>query len=72
MAMTKPRMLVTGGSGYLAPAATASVTVSINGNAAGLPPGLYNETVAWPATPKFSTPYGDQGYMLNYTNSVVV
>ncbi len=31
--------------------------------------GLYNETVAWPATPAFSTPYGEQGYMINYTNS---
>ena len=31
--------------------------------------GLFNEIVAWPDTPKFTTPYGDQGYMLNYTNS---
>ncbi|NNC87705.1 MAG: hypothetical protein HKN82_04505 [Akkermansiaceae bacterium] len=31
--------------------------------------GLYNEAVAWPVTPKFSTPYGEQAYLLNYTNS---
>ncbi|MCH7226976.1 Ig-like domain-containing protein [Haloferula sp. A504] len=31
--------------------------------------GLYNETVVWPATPPFTTPYGNQAYYLNYTNS---
>jgi hypothetical protein len=31
--------------------------------------GHYNETVAWPATPAFTTPYGNQAYYLNYTNS---
>lgn len=31
--------------------------------------GLFNENVAWPATPAFSTPYGDQGYILDYSNS---
>ncbi|BCX46311.1 hypothetical protein HAHE_02190 [Haloferula helveola] len=33
--------------------------------------GLFNETVAWPATPPFGTPYGDQAYYLNYTNSAL-
>ena len=33
--------------------------------------GLYNETVAWPATPLFSTPYGKQAYYLNYSNSAL-
>lgn len=31
--------------------------------------GLFNETVAWPDTPEFSTPFGDQAYLLNYSNS---
>ncbi|PXA04786.1 hypothetical protein DDZ13_06360 [Coraliomargarita sinensis] len=31
--------------------------------------GLYNETVAWPDTPEFTTPYGDQGYFLNYSTT---
>ena len=31
--------------------------------------GLYNETVAWPATPPFTTPYGAQAYCCSYTNS---
>jgi hypothetical protein len=31
--------------------------------------GLYNESVIWPATPPFSTPFGAQAYYLNYTNS---
>jgi len=31
--------------------------------------GLYNEIVAWPDTPYFSTPFGEQAYMLNYSNS---
>src|SRR6476660_4952193 len=28
--------------------------------------GLYNETVAWPATAAFTTPYESQAYYLNY------
>ena len=31
--------------------------------------GLYNEAVAWPETPKFTTPFGKQSYFLNYSNS---
>ncbi len=31
--------------------------------------GLYNEKSQWPATPPFSTPYGEQAYFLNYANS---
>lgn len=31
--------------------------------------GLYHSFSAWPATPDFSTPYGDQAYFLNYSNS---
>ena len=31
--------------------------------------GLYNEGVVWPATPLFETPFGEQGYKLNYSNS---
>ncbi|MBT8045298.1 MAG: hypothetical protein KJO79_10145, partial [Verrucomicrobiae bacterium] len=31
--------------------------------------GLYNDFVAWPGTSKFSTPYGDQGYMLAYSTT---
>lgn len=31
--------------------------------------GLYNEFVAWPAVPRFTTPYGDQGYLIDYTNA---
>jgi methionine-rich copper-binding protein CopC len=31
--------------------------------------GLYNEAVVWPDTPLFETPYGEQGYKLDYTNS---
>ncbi|MDA7881670.1 Ig-like domain-containing protein [Akkermansiaceae bacterium] len=33
--------------------------------------GLFNEFVAWPGTPDFSTPFGEQGYFLNYTNSAL-
>ncbi|WP_158279909.1 Ig-like domain-containing protein [Coraliomargarita sinensis] len=33
--------------------------------------GLYNESVEWPNTPPFTTPYGDQAYYLNYTNSAL-
>ena len=33
--------------------------------------GLYNETVAWPATPSFTTPFGDQAYRMNYSNSAL-
>ena len=33
--------------------------------------GLYNESVIYPATPPFTTPYGDQAYYLNYTNSAL-
>ena len=28
--------------------------------------GLFNESVAWPVTPSFSTPYGAQAYYINY------
>ena len=31
--------------------------------------GRYNETVAWPATSVFATPYGNQAHLINYTNS---
>jgi autotransporter-associated beta strand protein len=31
--------------------------------------GLYNERSQWPATPPFSTPFGEQAYFLNYVNS---
>ena len=31
--------------------------------------GLFNEAVVWPATPVFDTPFGAQGYKLNYSNS---
>ena len=31
--------------------------------------GLFNEGVVWPATPLFDTPFGAQGYKLNYSNS---
>lgn len=33
--------------------------------------GLYNDNVAWPATPPFTTPFGTQAYFLNYTNSAL-
>jgi hypothetical protein len=33
--------------------------------------GLYNESVVFPDTPPFTTPYGDQAYYLNYTNSAL-
>jgi hypothetical protein len=33
--------------------------------------GLYNHAVVWPATPPFTTPYGDQAYYLSYTNSAL-
>ena len=31
--------------------------------------GLYNESVIWPATSPFNTPFGAQAYYLNYSNS---
>jgi hypothetical protein len=63
---------------FEAPVVSGFVTGSVpfNGNWIGATDGfgsgnrgLYNETVAWPATPAFTTPYGDQSYYLNYTNS---
>ncbi len=33
--------------------------------------GLYNESVVWPVTPAFSTPYGKQGYSLNYSTTML-
>ena len=33
--------------------------------------GLYNESVVWPATPPFTTPYGEQGYSLNYSTTML-
>jgi alpha-galactosidase len=33
--------------------------------------GLYNESVVWPVTPPFTTPYGDQGYSLNYSTTML-
>lgn len=31
--------------------------------------GLYNDDFAWPDTADFTTPYGDQGYYLNYSTT---
>ena len=33
--------------------------------------GLYNETVVWPTTPPFTTPFGNQAYFINYSNSAL-
>lgn len=33
--------------------------------------GLYDDFVAWPGTPVFSTPYGDQGYILDYSTTML-
>lgn len=33
--------------------------------------GLYDDFVAWPATPVFSTPFGDQGYFLDYSTTML-
>jgi hypothetical protein len=33
--------------------------------------GPYNDQVAWPNTPVFTTPYGDQAYYLNYSTTML-